>query len=94
VLDPNSTTRDTSPTNAKQGKTMSDNDQLSCITKEQLEKFSAAIPQEVTFSDIAALILSMLEAYDLASDDGVELLEMCADTLSDYVMEYPRATMH
>ena len=94
VLDLFRTRRDTIHINAKQGKTMSDNDQLSCITKEQLEKFSAAIPQEVTFSDIAALILSMLEAYDLASDDGVELLEMCADTLSDYVVEYPRATMH
>lgn len=73
---------------------MSNLDPLSCITKEQLERFSAAIPQEVTFSDIAALILSMLEAYDLASDDGVELLEMCADTLSDYVDMTQRSTMH
>ena len=94
MLDLRHTWRDTIPINAKQGNTMSDNDQLSCITKEQLEKFSEAIPKEGTFSDIAALILSLLEAYDLASDDGVELLEMCADTLSDYVEEHPRATMH
>lgn len=73
---------------------MSDDAKLSYVTREQQEKFASAIPRDASFADIAAMFLLILDAYSIADDSGIELLEMTADALSDMIDQSPFETMH
>jgi len=86
--------RDYILTDAKRGDPMSDDAKLSYVTREQQEKFASAIPRDASFADIAAMFLLILDAYNIADDSGIELLEMTADALSDMMDQSPFETMH
>jgi hypothetical protein len=73
---------------------MSDDAKLSYVTREQQERFASAIPRDATFADIAAMFLLILDAYGLTDENGIELLEMTADALSDMLDQSPFEMMH